>query len=129
MIKLKNIVVETWGQFFKAWWMDPDGKLHQVYTDNPQYGHFNWARDYLKKSNIHWTIDNEESPGQVLLKRGWIRITFNYYRDSILHFDYYSGKLPSNKQAREIKNLAIESEAKGLFNDTDNVEVELFEGR
>jgi len=124
MIKLKTLLMES-EKSFKAWWLDPSAKFHEVYKDDPQYGHFYWARDYLQK-NKSWDMSNPNSPSYILIRDGWIRVTFNYYGDSAIHFDYSKSKKPSQKQMKELKDLAIELNGT-LFDDSTNGEIDLLQ--
>lgn len=123
MIKLKSLL-EGIEKEWRAWWMDPQGKLFDVYKDDPRYGHFNWARDWLKARN-----QKSESPAFVLIQDGWIRITYNYYLNKILHFDHSKSRKPSNQQMREMRNIAIEIGAEKMVDDNNNKEIDLMENK
>lgn len=106
---------------WKAWWMEPSGKIYEVYK-TPNYGHWAWAKNYCKHHGL-----NEEQASFELMEKGWVRLTYNYYRDKFLHFDRSKTRQLGEKTMSEIKNLAIELGAIKLMDDNFNKEISLLQ--
>lgn len=135
MIRLKSLLLEITkkhvirklnedSRVWKAWWMDDKGKLYEVYGNNPQNGHWNSAVNFLQGMGIdRWKY---ESPVQELFKKGWVRLTFNYYHDRVMNFDNEAMEIRPWLMKR-IKDLAIEVGATSLHNDNTDRAVELNE--
>jgi len=104
---------------WKAWWMDPHGGTNEISRAS---GHYTWAKVYLRKQGI-----NTDQGSYELIRRGWIRITFNYYKDGALHFDHSRSIQPTEKQLSEIKNLAIENRATKMVDDNTNKDISLLQ--
>lgn len=109
--------VET---FFKAYWMEPDGKTHKVYDNDPQKGHWEWAKEYLKNSGV-------DSPVYKLFKDGWVRLAFNYSADDILHFTYLKAHPPAARTLKFVKDFGIELGAKAVVDDVTDRPMDLLE--
>jgi hypothetical protein len=112
---------------WRAWWMEPDGTLHEVYNRSNNYGHWKFAKDYVLR---HGLIDRELADGlcvMTLMDKGWVRLTFNYYKDGALHFDKSKTRPVSERTMSEIKSLAIELGAKKLIDDNLNKEMSLLQ--
>jgi len=109
-----------------AWWLDPNGKFHDVYNPSPnRSGHWNWAKNYLISHKK--PFDRLDSPVEVLRNMGWIRVTFNYYKDGVLHFDALNKSKLTNLMMRSLKDHAIEIHASALVDDNTRKPVELNE--
>ena len=104
---------------WKAWWMDPYGGTNEIGRAS---GHYIWAKVYLRKQGI-----NTDQGSYELIRRGWIRITFNYYKDGALHFDHSRSIPPTEKQLSEIKNLAIENKATKMVDDNTNKDIDILQ--
>ena len=116
--------VDKWKDVdWRAWWMEPNGILHEVYKGSTNYGHWKFAKDYVIR---HGLVDKELVDGlcvMILMDKGWVRLTFNYYRDGVLHFDKSKTKPVSERTLSEIKSLAAELGASKLMDDNTNKEV------
>ena len=116
---LHKSIKENVGEYkCKAWWMDPSGKLEKVY----KYDHWKWANAYFIKRGI-----DTEQGSYKLKQKGWIRVTFNYYEDNTLHFDYAKLSQPNEKQMAELKSLAIELRATKLVDGNFDREISLLQ--
>ncbi len=112
---------------WRAWWMEPSGILHEVYKGSNNYGHWKFAKDYVIR---HGLVDKELADGlcvMILMDKGWVRLTFNYYRDGALHFDKSKTRPVNERTMAEIKSLAIELGASKLIDDNLNKDVSLLQ--
>jgi len=114
--------VET--KSWKAWWIDPNAQLHEVYKQSKSHGHWNWAVNFLAAAGRQRT--EYEDPLEELYKRGWARLTYNYYHDGMLSFEY-GARYPSPKVLKAIKDLAIELRASKLVDGNKDKEMDLME--
>lgn len=109
------------GRLWSAYWMDSRGTFHEVYRDEEgKNGHFIFAKGYCDMHDIDYS---RTGPENELFKRGWVRITYNYRGDNVLHFDY-SHRTPSDSQMRSLKVKSSELGALSIFDDKQNKEVE-----
>jgi hypothetical protein len=89
----------------KFWWLSPDAELYPVQP----FGHHDWAVEYLTKNMI--PIDSD--PYTVMISRGWSRVSFYEYMGKKEVEYYHSSKKPlSRRQMKELKDLAIEKDAR-----------------
>lgn len=108
---------------WKAFWLDPTGKEHEVYM-NLSDGHWRWAETYL--SGIGVDRRSYGSPTEELLNRGWLRLTYNYGHDGILYYEY-GERPPREGLLKHLKDLAIELGAKQVISDKTGRSMDLLE--
>lgn len=121
---MKQSLNENSDKHFKAWWIDPNTKLHEVYVQSKSDGHWNWAINFLAAAGLQRT--EYEDPLEQLYKRGWARLTYNYYHDGVLAFEY-GVRYPSPNVLKAIKDLAIELRASKLIDGNKDKEIDLME--
>lgn len=112
---------ENQDKHWSAYWMDPTGNFQEVYLNGSKNGHFNFAREWLKSKNL---ISTGTSPTEDLMKRRWIRVTYNYYSDRIMHIEHSQTELTA-QMLRSLRNKAYELGASKIIDDTRNGEIDI----
>lgn len=93
----------------KFYWLDPNGKFHQVGID----GHLDFAKSYFKNKVL--------KPREELYKLGWTRVVLvGYMGQKLLHFNRGYGSRISSIQMEKLEEFAIDNNVFELFDLSNN---------
>jgi hypothetical protein len=122
IIKFQKYLFENYGKSWRAYWLDPHGNFHQVYSDDRGLqGHWHFAKAYCIQHNL---LPTSSGPVDELLNRKWVRVTYNYANDKEINFDY-EDSYPAPHMLRAIRELASMLGASGIYDDKKNRNIEL----
>jgi hypothetical protein len=96
------------GSVQRYYWMNPEGEFIKV----RQYGHDEWATDFLTKYNM---MPDDGDVFTAMAKLGWYRVVFFYWSGTpTIEYSFLKSHPPSRRQLKSIKDLGIELGAQDI---------------
>ena len=92
----------------REYWLNPQAKL----LNATNKGHERWAEEYLTAHNIKYDICDNYEPYLTMYELGFIRVKTMF---SEIHYNYSTKANPTNAQLRLLRDSAIESDMKLMY--------------